>query len=56
LLINFKRSFSTPGDKDKLEQILVSEMMSSEESGGEDCDVIAVRPLPWCSTRVDGWD
>ena len=28
-------------------------MMSSEESGGEDGDVIVVRPLPWCSTCVD---
>ena len=34
--------------------MLISEMMSSEESGGEDsdCDVIIVRSLPWRSARV----
>ena len=35
--------------------MLLSEMMSSEESGGEDSDsdVIIVRPLPWRSARVN---
>ena len=33
-----KRSFSSPGDKDKWSKVLISEMMSSEESGGEDSD------------------
>lgn len=27
-------------------KVLVSEMISGEESGGEDADVIVVRPLP----------
>ena len=50
-----KRSFSSPGDKDKWSKVLISEMMSSEESRREDsdCDVITVRPLPWRSARVN---
>ena len=54
----FKKLSYNEKDKEKLEKVLVMEMMSSEEShegGGEDDGdkgVLIVRPLPWRNQRV----
>ena len=42
-------------DKEKWSRVIVSEMMSSEESGDEDDSPIVVRPLPWRASRVDNF-
>ena len=49
-----KVKFTIPKDREKWEKVLVLELMSSEDSGmDEDEEILAVRPLPWRSTRVD---
>ena len=42
-------------DKEKWSRVIVSEIMSSEESGDEDDSPIVVRPLPWRASRVDNF-
>ena len=48
-----KVKFTVPKDREKWEKVLTLELMSSEDSGMEDEEILVVRPLPWRSTRVD---
>ena len=49
----FKKRRYQPKDNEKWSKVLVSEFMSSEESGEEN-DII-VKPLPWRASRVDSF-
>ena len=46
----------TPGvptrEREKLTKVLIPEFMSSEESCGSDDDRIALKPLPWRSSKI----
>lgn len=47
-----KVKFADPKDKGKLE-VLILELMSSEDSGTDGDDILFVHPLPWRSSKVD---
>lgn len=52
-LSSFKKRSYQQKDRDKWSQVLITEFMSSEESGEEN-DII-VKPLSWRAPRVDSF-
>lgn len=43
----------TKKDRVKWQKMFIPELMSSEESGGEQAKYIVIRPLTWRASRVD---
>ena len=48
-----KMEFSRKEDKVLWEKVMVLDLMSSEESGFDEEDILSVHPLPWRAARVD---